>query len=244
MDGGTAVAKMRFGCEVMNAIYAQIVKAKPSSPGQIERPRSLRKSVSSLAQIITVTAFIAFVSTPLAAASADAPPGNASANADSLPAKSIYELGGNYTTDQGKPFSLSELRGEPVVLTLFYTSCQSACPRMVEEMQRIEKALPAQAAQHTHFVLISFDPDTDTVSALKAYREAHGLGAKWILVRGSSDDVRTLAMILGVQYKQEGAMFAHSNLVSILNKDGELAFQRSGFSDKIDDFLAALGHLR
>jgi len=206
---------------------------------RIKRTRGLRLALGHGLLLLALTCATAFADglkpTPPPPSSAAADP-----TAAPLSSKSIYQLDVSFTTDEGRPFSLRELRGEPVVLTLFYTSCQAACPRMVEEMQRIEAALPEKAAQHTHFVLITFDPETDTVAALKAYRTARRLDARWILARGSTEDVRMLAMTLGIQYKQEGAMFAHSNLISILNREGELSFQHSGFSEKIDEFLSAL----
>jgi protein SCO1/2 len=80
------------------------------------------------------------------------------------------------------------------------------------------------------FVLVSFDTGHDTVPVLRAYREQHRLDAvNWVLLRGAPGDVRELAAVLGVKYQKDaGGMFNHSNLITILNSEGEIAHQRFG----------------
>ena len=70
----------------------------------------------------------------------------------------------------------------------------------------------------------------DTPTALPAYRVEHKLGAaNWTLLRGEPDDVRELAALLGVIYKQDAnGDFAHSNLITVLNAEGEIIFQQPG----------------
>jgi cytochrome oxidase Cu insertion factor (SCO1/SenC/PrrC family) len=49
---------------------------------------------------------------------------------------------------------------------------------------------------------------------------------RWTLLRGGADDVRELAALLGVNYAEDArGQFAHSNLITLLNADGEIAFQ-------------------
>ena len=76
----------------------------------------------------------------------------------------------------------------------------------------------------------AFDDERDTVPVLHAYREAHELPADgWILLRGAPGGIRELAAVLGVQYKRDAqGMFEHSNLITVLNAEGEIVHQRSG----------------
>ena len=157
------------------------------------------------------------------------------ADATPLSARSLYQLDATWTDDAGQPFSLSQLRGRPVVLTLFFASCEYACPILVAQMQRIREALPADVRDATQFVLVSFDAARDTPEALHAYRERLGLtGARWTLLHGDPADVQELAMILGVKYKEDTrGQFAHSNLITVLNRQGEIAHQRAGLQGEI-----------
>jgi protein SCO1/2 len=155
--------------------------------------------------------------------------------------ESLYQIATSFTDDAGRPFQLGQLRGRPVVLTMFFASCGYACPLLVTDMQAIRAQLPAAVRDQAAFVLVSFDVERDTPAALRHYREERGLDAGWTLLHGDADAVRELAALLGVKYKQEAdGMFSHSNLVTILNPEGEVAHQRSGLRGGLDDAAAAL----
>jgi protein SCO1/2 len=168
------------------------------------------------------------------------------ARAGSLSNRSIYQVEAIWTTDAGKDFKLAELRGQPVVLAMFFTSCGYACPRIVEAMMQIQETLPPAARSRAQFVLVSFDDERDTVAALHSYREQHGLvSGSWRLLRGAHDDVRELAAVLGVKYKKDAAgMFSHSNLITILNSQGEIVHQRAGLQGGLADAARALASSR
>jgi len=159
---------------------------------------------------------------------AEKPAGAATATA--ISARSIYQLDATWTTDGGTALKLAELRGRPVVVAMFFTSCGYACPRIVEAMTQIQQTLPPAARDRARFVLISFDDVRDTAAALNAYRTRHGLDAgSWVLLRGAPDDIRELAAVLGVKYKKDSAgLFSHSNLITVLDSEGEIIHQRTG----------------
>jgi len=165
------------------------------------------------------------------------------APADAAPfsAKSLYQTDVAFTDDAGRSFQLGELHGRPVVLTMFFASCGYACPLLVTDMQAIRAKLPAEIRDQAAFVLVSFDVERDTPAALAAYREQRGLGRDWILLHGNDDAVRELAALLGVKYKPEtGGGFSHSNLITLLNREGEVAYQRNGLKGGLDETAAAL----
>ncbi len=157
-------------------------------------------------------------------------------------ANSIYQLDSHWTDDAGRPVQLAELRGHPVVLAMFFTSCAYACPVIVHDMQAIRGALPAGARGMTRFVLVSFDTERDTPAVLKAYRTRMQLGQDgWTLLHGDPAGVQNLAMVLGVKYKRDAqGQFAHSNLITVLNPEGEIAFQRSGLDGDLAEVTQAV----
>jgi protein SCO1 len=160
-------------------------------------------------------------------------------------ARSLYQTEVAFTNDAGQPFRLGELRGRPVVLTMFFASCGYACPLLVTDMQAIRAKLPAEIRESAAFVLVSFDVERDTPAALAAYRGQRGLGSDWILLHGDDDAVRELAALLGVKYKLEaGGGFSHSNLITVLNREGEVTHQRSGLKGGLDETAAALSAIR
>jgi protein SCO1/2 len=48
----------------------------------------------------------------------------------------------------------------------------------------------------------------------------------WLVMRASPADVRTLAVLLGVSYRQlPSGDFDHSNIITVLDTDGVVRFQ-------------------
>ncbi len=159
--------------------------------------------------------------------------------------ESLYQLDVKFTDVAGRPFALGELRGRPVVLNMFFASCGYACPLTVADMQAIRAKLPAALRGKAAFVLVSFDVARDTPAVLKKYRDDRALDGQWTLLHGDDDAVRELAALLGVKYKQEtGGMFSHSNIVTVLNAQGEIVHQRMGLKGGLDEAAAALVALK
>ena len=155
--------------------------------------------------------------------------------------RSIYQIEATWTDDAGGPARLNSLQGRPVVLAMFFTNCVSACPVIVSNMLRVQEALPGKLRAKARFVLVSFDSERDTPAELRLYRERMGLGADWELLHGRPDDVRELAMVLGVKYaKDNRGQFAHSNLITVLNPEGEIAFQLAGLKSDISAVARAV----
>lgn len=154
---------------------------------------------------------------------------------------SIYQAEAAFTTDTGRAFTLGELRGRPVVIDMFFASCGYACPLLVTDMQAIRAKLPPGVRDRAVYVLVSFDVARDTPAALAQYRAQRGLDDQWILLHGNDDSVRELAALLGVKYKQDAdGSFSHSNLITILNIQGETVHQRVGLQGGLNEAAAAL----
>lgn len=156
--------------------------------------------------------------------------------------KSLYQLESVWTSDAGREVKLGVFRGRPQVVALFFSHCEFACPILVHDMKRIEAALPVDLRDKVDFLLVSIDTERDTPTALHTYRARQELPLKnWSLLTGNADDVRELAALLGVNYQQDArGQFAHSNLITLLNKEGEIAYQLQGLNQRVDDLVAAL----
>ncbi len=195
---------------------------------------------TSLALLVLVLASTGFAAAPVV------PPCCAVEEKPGAPlsARSLYQLDAAWTNDTGAGVRLDALRGRPVVLAMFFAQCEYACPILVRDMQRLRAALPADQRERVQFVLVSFDTARDTSAALKAYRERMALDAGWTLLRGEATSVQELAMLLGVKFKQDArGQFSHSNLFTILNREGEVVHQQLGLQSEGSDSVKALGRL-
>jgi protein SCO1/2 len=136
---------------------------------------------------------------------------------------------------------LQALAGRPLVVAMFFAKCEYACPVLVHDMKKIEAELPAGPRSKTGFLLVSFDSERDTPEALADYRKIHELPANWTLLRGGSDDVLELAALLGVKFKKDTrGQFAHSNLITLLNSEGEVELQQTGLNQSPDALVNRL----
>ena len=156
--------------------------------------------------------------------------------------RSLYQLESTWISDVGRKVKLSVLRGRPQVLAMFFSNCEYACPILVNDMKKLEAALPKDVLAKVDFVLVSFDTKRDTPEALAAFRRKENLATgRWTLLRGEADDVRELAALLGVNYAQDArGQFAHSNLITLLNAEGEIAFQQAGLGQNTAALIAAV----
>jgi protein SCO1/2 len=159
--------------------------------------------------------------------------------------RSLYQLESVWTNDAAKPLRLAELRGRPQIVVMFFASCQYACPVLVHDLKRIAAALPKQLRSNVGLVLVSFDTERDTPPALAAYRERQELPRdRWTLLHGRPDDVLELAALLGVKYKQDArGQFSHSNIITVLNAEGEVVHQQIGLNQSIDETVSAVQRL-
>lgn len=150
--------------------------------------------------------------------------------------KSLYQLDARWTTDAGRSVALASLRGRPVVLAMFFAQCEYACPVLVNDLKRLQAAMPADVRKQTQIVLVTFDTVRDTPPALRAFRERMSLDEQWTLLRGDNDSVQELAMLLGVKFKQDArGQFAHSNLFTLLNAEGEMVHQHAGLNGDVSE---------
>jgi protein SCO1 len=155
--------------------------------------------------------------------------------------KSLYQLDSSWTNDQSATLQLVSLHGRPQIVTMFFAKCEYACPILVHDMKRIEAALPENVRTNVGFVLVSFDSERDTPAALAGYRKIHQLPPNWTLLRGAPDDVLELAALLGVKYKEDlRGQFAHSNLITVLDPNGEIASQQAGLNQRMDDLVSSI----
>lgn len=143
---------------------------------------------------------------------------------------SIYNLPSKWTTQDGKDIELKSLRGNVLVMVMIYTSCKSACPRLVADMRDIESKLEVKTKQHVKLILVSIDPNTDTPKKLKSFAIENKMNQEpWIFLRSSEENTREFAAVLAVNYKKISPMdFSHSNIISVFNPEGELIFQQEG----------------
>ncbi len=153
-----------------------------------------------------------------------------SGGAAGLPPESLWNVAAAWQDQSGAARSLGEFRGEIVITAMIFTHCRFACPRTMQDLQGIEAALPPALRARVRWLLVSFDAERDLPARLAEFAREHELDpARWTLLHGDADAVRLWAAALGVRYKQalDGG-FAHSNLITVLDREGRVALRFEG----------------
>ena len=159
--------------------------------------------------------------------------------------ESLYLLDAVWSDQSAQPMQLASLRGKPVVLSMIFTSCGWACPTIVQDMKKIAGRLPENLQDKLRYVLVSMDPERDTPDVLAGYARTHHLDeGRWTLLRGESTDVRQLAALLGIRYRKESnGQFAHTNMITILDEEGEVLHVHRGLKSDPTDTVDKLQNL-
>ena len=147
-----------------------------------------------------------------------------------LPSNSIFHLQSNWYTQDNEKIQLKDLKGKTLVVVMIYTSCKSACPRLVANMKTIAQQIPEKQLAKTSLVLITIDPETDRPKQLKEFARVNEMEEKhWTFLTGDVEGTQELANVLAMKYKKISPIdFSHSNIISIFSADGQMKFQEEG----------------
>ena len=138
----------------------------------------------------------------------------------------------------GRRFGSEELRGHVYVASFFFTRCGSICPALMQQLGRLERRYREDGFDSIRLVSISVDPDYDTPERL---REAEGRytvdRSRWVLLTGSRDEIRELAvdgfkLALGEAATAAGETIdiAHSGKLVLVDPEGAVR----GYYDSTD----------
>ena len=156
------------------------------------------------------------------------------------PVATVYDLPGEWHTQENKPFKLAELRGKPRLITMGFTSCKFACPRIIDDMKRIESALGADADK-VGFVFFSFDTAADKPEKLRKTLIEHQLSPqRWTFAIASDDTIRQLAVALNFKFQSVEGFFAHSNLIALLDAEGNVIHREEVLGADIESVVKAV----
>jgi protein SCO1/2 len=157
----------------------------------------------------------------LASAQTSAP---AAVTRAALPGDSVYQVPATLVDQDGRPFKLQDRRGQPVLVSMFYNSCQFVCPMLIDTMRSTEQSLSTDERAHLSMLLVTFDPARDDVKALKSVTDKHGLDpARWTLARSDAASVRKIAATLGIQYRLlADGEYNHTTVLILLDADGRI----------------------
>ncbi|MFN3135349.1 MAG: SCO family protein [Candidatus Kryptonium sp.] len=131
----------------------------------------------------------------------------------------------------GQEINLEKLKGSIFVADFFFTSCAGICPRMTEQMTRVQEAFKNE--QRVKLVSFTVDPERDSVWVLSMYAKGWGaIDGKWFFVTGEKKKIYELArrgFKLPVEEGDSGpGDFIHSDKFVLVDGKGRIRGYYSG----------------
>lgn len=145
-----------------------------------------------------------------------------SSDGNLLPPNSVYNLQVPVEDQFGEITGLDRYKGQPVLVTMFYASCPHVCPMLISTIKLTESKLSGEERADLRVLTISIDPKRDTPEKLRETIERHSVDAtRWSMVRPDPGDLRTIAGVFGVKYKQlPDGEFSHTTRIVLLDREG------------------------
>lgn len=151
----------------------------------------------------------------------------------------------SFVNQDGKTITQKEVQGKVYVAEYFFTTCGTICPKMNDQMRRIQ----FEFADNDDVRLMSFtvDPKTDTVEQMKRYSDDHGAKkGQWHFLTGSKEALYELArksfFILKPAEAQNlgdvGSDFIHTNNFVLVDRQGRIRGYYDGTSRmEVDELM-------
>lgn len=144
----------------------------------------------------------------------------------------LYDLSGESyelrDTDSTLVNFPADFTGGISVVSFIYTNCPDVCPVITANMTNIQRKL--QDTSGVSFIEISFDPERDTPSVLRDYKNLYGLNNQFTLLTGEPATIDSLLSRLDIVaqktivdslgYDSTNYAMRHSNTIYLMDKYG------------------------
>ena len=199
------------------------------------RPSRLRETMgrsvraATFGTITSVAAFGVIVLGAVPMAAAQTTPGASTILAQAIDGDSspinIPAPGFSLTDQNGRPVTLSSLRGKVVLLTFLDPVCVTDCPLIAQEFRQAGQLLGADR-QKVELVAIDVNPLYTELAYTQEFDHAEGLTGvpDWRYLTSSPARLRAVYKAYGqpAQTLPAGAMLGHSDIAFVIDTHGEI----------------------
>jgi protein SCO1 len=124
------------------------------------------------------------------------------------------------TDERGRRVSMSELRGQPVIVTFLYTHCEETCPPAAQQV----KGALNELGHDVPALAIAVDPPRDTPESARAFLSEQRMLGRMRFVLGSRSQLEPVWRGFAIRAQSPGQ--EHQARIVLIDRRG---FQRVGF---------------
>lgn len=146
----------------------------------------------------------------------------------------IFDLSGDsyslLNADSAQVDFPQDYEGDISVISFIFTNCPDVCPAITANMTNIQQEL--EDTTGINFIEISFDPERDSPSVLKKYKNLYQLNDQFSMLTGDTTTINNLLDRLDIVAEktnvdslgQDSTNYAmrHSNIIYLMDENGNI----------------------
>ena len=163
-----------------------------------------------------------------------------------------HTIGSFEFQDQNGIFrSDKDVKGKVYVVEYFFTTCGTICPKMNQQMQRVQEAY--EGSDKLKILSFTVNPEVDDVQQMKKYAVEHGADdSQWWFLTGEKEDLYNLARTSFFVLKPAearnlgdvGSDFIHTNNFVLVDQSMRIRGYYDGTSvEEVDQLIHDIEHL-
>ncbi len=189
------------------------------------RPRAWaghwRSAMAGAAVAVTASASLLAFAGPEARAELPPFPGERIRTALAIPAYAFID-------QEGRTFSLEDLRGRVVLVTGVYAACATSCPQILVDTRRLLEELPPAVRERVSVVALSLNPEYENTEIMAGMARAYGF--EYPEFRYVSGEVPMMREALErLQFarvrNRDTGIIEHANLLLVIDPAGTIAYR-------------------
>lgn len=139
-----------------------------------------------------------------------------------------------FTDSNNRSVNFSSYLGQPVIVSLVYTSCHHTCPLITTRLAAtVNAAREVFGANGFRVLTVGFDADMDSPERMRAFAHQHRLGGPgWAFLSADKETITAFTAELGFVYFPSPRGFDHLAQISIIDRDGRV--YRQVYGDQFD----------
>lgn len=152
----------------------------------------------------------------------------------------LYEIGSTprfeLINQDSKKVSDKDYLGKVYVIEFFFSTCPTICPKMNQNMLKIQDEFKNE--QNFGIVSITINPDYDTPQVLKEHAELLGANhPNWNFLTGKRDYIYDLSNkgfnLYAAENKKAMGGFEHSGMFALIDKEGNIRCRKDSYDNPI-----------